>query len=203
MPIAIWTALTFRNFRISAHDYLVTNRGDRDMSQRKTSETRARFICDLAKSAVMKLGAFEQSGQTRLLVMRSGSLTICYHTPFNPPKPSDTNRTAASVHATARAAYRIDVWADGEGKVFSAQWGLSGEIKSAILKSGTWQEALCSLASSEGNTKRPMESKQRRTDRRVHALEEENRRLRNTIANLAFDRIALADASPCEMRGQQ
>lgn len=101
--------------------------------------------------AVMKGGAFEDSGSTRLLVLRHSGLVIAYHTPFNPlpPLSNEQKFLAAKDGRIARLQpYGINIWYENMGKVVRAGWCPSGPTIVDFYRPGQWETVLCKVVES-------------------------------------------------------
>jgi hypothetical protein len=103
---------------------------------------------DLAVAAAMRCGAFETSGEARLVVFRQASLTIIYRTPFNPlPRMSGAMQYAAATNGrhSLLEPYGIEVWQERLGKVLSIGW--RGERPPIVdrYEEGLWEEVLVEI----------------------------------------------------------
>lgn len=108
-------------------------------------------LCETAVWAVMKGGAFEDSGPTRLLVLRHSGLVIAYHTPFNPlpPLSNEQKFLAAKDGRIARLQpYGVNIWYENLGKVVRAGWRADGPVVVDFYRPGEWEVALCEVVES-------------------------------------------------------
>ena len=182
------------------------------MTLRTTSAVKAGAIRDLAVHAVMTRGELEKSGSARLAVLRDQGLMIGYRTPFNPLPPlSPGARYDAALKGETYSSdpYAIDVWLEDFGKVFSASWTQDDTLKIRLCRPGTWKSTLAAVAVAETvndqsaateeaampRKKRPANDIETAQQKRLKALEIENRKLRREISGLMIDKLILAKAA--------
>ncbi|HWA29946.1 MAG TPA: hypothetical protein VG867_02555 [Rhizomicrobium sp.] len=162
--------------------------------------------------AVMTRGALEKSGNARLAVLRDQGLMIGYRTPFNPLPPlapSARYEAALKGETCSSDPYGIDVWLEDFGKVFSASWTHGDALKVRLCRPGAWQSTLAAVAVPEIVDAQPTVTKEATMPRkkkaandieaaqqkRLKALEAENRKLRREISGLMIDKMILAKAA--------
>lgn len=116
-----------------------------------SSPSQIDVLCETAVWAVMKGGTFEDSGPTRLLVLRHSGLVIAYHTPFNPlpPLSNEQKFLAAKDGRIARLQpYGINIWYENLGKVVRAGWYPDGPTIVDFYRPGEWETLLCKVLES-------------------------------------------------------
>lgn len=104
---------------------------------------------DIAVVTAMRHGAFEVSGDTRLVVVREADLMLTYRTPFNPlPKLTESMRFDAAVRGknAYREPYGIEIWQDRRGKVLSIGWQDGNAPVVDGYERGTWEQTLAHIA---------------------------------------------------------
>jgi hypothetical protein len=107
---------------------------------------------DLAVAAAMRRGGFEESGDTKLVVLREAGLMIIYRTPFNPLPPL-TDRMKFDAALRGKGAYRepygIEIWQDRLGKVLSVGWRDQAPPVVDGYEQGLWEQTLAQITGLE------------------------------------------------------
>lgn len=104
---------------------------------------------DVAVVTAMRHGAFEVSGDTRLVVVREADLMLTYRTPFNPlPKLTESMRFEAALRGknAHREPYGIEIWQDRRGKVLSVGWRSGSAPVVDSYERGAWEQTLVHIA---------------------------------------------------------
>jgi hypothetical protein len=121
-------------------------------AERIVKTQRIEALRDLAVAAAMGRGGFEESGDTKLVVLREAGLMIIYRTPFN-PLPAFTDRMKFEAALRGRGAYRepygIEIWQDKLGKVFSIGWRDGKPVVVDGYEQGVWEQTLAQIAGLE------------------------------------------------------
>jgi hypothetical protein len=97
----------------------------------------------------MQRGGFEESGDTKLVVLREAGLMIIYRTPFNPlPRLTDRMKFEAALRGKGayREPYGIEIWRDRLGKVLSVGWRGQNPPVVDAYEQGQWEHALAQMA---------------------------------------------------------
>jgi len=149
----------------------------------------------------MQYGAFEQSGDARLIVLRKNKLLLVYSTPFN---PIPVVMEGATPHSAARPRqYSLQIWQDERGKVFSANWDIYGTEVISLCRNGPWRSALREIgrpqavaapSQPQSQTLRTTAKAQNAAVSKFRALEQENEQLRRTLSTILFEKLAPFDS---------
>jgi hypothetical protein len=121
-------------------------------AEKSMKPKRIMALRDLAVSAAMRRGGFEESGDARLVVLRDAGLMIAYRTPFNPLPPL-TDRMKFEAALRGKGAYRepygVEIWKDKTGKVLSVGWRDQKPPVVDCYEQGLWEQTLAQIAGHE------------------------------------------------------
>lgn len=114
-----------------------------------SSDDRALAIRDHLLPLVRARGTLEnQHGSVRLIVFKSGDLTVNHWTPFNDLLPGEASspgyrHALERQHKTLDLTYGLDVW-HGR-KVLSVLWADGGAFHVATFARGPWEDEALKL----------------------------------------------------------
>lgn len=102
----------------------------------------ALLLRDKAFQKLQADGRFEAvKGGPAMPHWRGCGFTLSMRTPFQvlPPMSEELKHFAATQGRRAHWPYELDIWFEGQGKVFSFLWDGTGEFYMGTFKRGEWE----------------------------------------------------------------